>query len=106
MDDQRNDRDGSIADEMFVYDQPFNAVTLLPIEQPTTAQIKLLREIKANLGENLLALRKILQDGGCQMFGLLLSEQASELSEKLNEVGIPHRIDKMQEKRILSARKK
>jgi hypothetical protein len=78
---------------------PYWLITLQSIDDPTTAQIKGLRDLKRGDFTNFLELRSVLQEGGCQEFGLLLVDQASALSEKLTEAGIPNFITQKAEQR-------
>lgn len=83
----------------YEYDQPFFSVTLLPIPDPSPEQLKLVRELSKIRHQNLLELRAILQAGGFQAFGLLLSEQAENIGRQLGGLCIPHSVDHLPDRR-------
>lgn len=83
----------------YEYDQPFSSVTLLPIPNPSPEQLKLVRALGKITDQNLLELRAVLQAGGFQAFGLLLSEQAEDIGRRLGGLCIPYRVDHLPDRR-------
>jgi hypothetical protein len=78
----------------YLYDYPRHIV-LEPIAHPSVDQIRALRDIGGGMkATNMLELRTVLIQGGFAAFGEFIEETALELSARLRQAGLPHRIEK------------
>lgn len=80
-------------EEKPITDRFFHRVILLPTERPTTEQIHLVRELSSNKQANLLEIRKLLITGGKVDFGYLIGTGLAQIVARLDQVGIPHRLE-------------
>jgi hypothetical protein len=80
--------------------QRLNYIVLKPIANPTVEQIRTFRNNILSQ-DNMLQIRRTLQQGGFCMFGELLDDRAKEISSRLSAAGIPHRIEKTPIRQII-----
>ena len=75
-------------------DQPFSIITLLPVESPNANQIQVVRALSRHAHANLLEIRAILQQGGFCGFGELLPDELADVTSKLDDALLPHRVER------------